>query len=368
MIVNKRLLYSVRLLFFVLSTVLSLVFCTSRFHAKFAADFRTHFSTMTSTNDDSSSIITPLQIQQEYWDTLIPIQLSLAPTSVSSPTLPPAIHVLVSRCNYLHISLEAAVRRFHPFAPMISLTRLSIKEPEFGEEEEEEVEHDQTTASSGSETKPAKGRLSNVTTQEKQPYPVCWFEDEETKLPLRWHLFTGVLYDLLQHKKQCLPWRIRLHFTNYPSSQLLPLEEKHVLSSIQFIYKNSLKQAIALLTGSSKAAMNLITKETHGVLWEAIQNGNCTLYHRVKLPEAESCIPVRLLVDRTSPPIQRRVERSETQTLRELLVAWHPNVASEDAAMCTVCGLEPASLDVPLHILYRHCFAPDRFLYIVLTP
>lgn len=29
--------------------------------------------------------------------------------------------------------------------------------------------------------------------EDKAPYPICWFEDEDTGKPLRWHLFAGVL-------------------------------------------------------------------------------------------------------------------------------------------------------------------------------
>lgn len=305
--------------------------------------------------------LTPIQIQQEYWDTLIPVQLSLASTSVSSPTLPPAIHVLISRCSYLHISLEAAVRRFHPFAPNISLTGLSIQEPDVGAEEEEDDVTNTTAQQHDTNMK-----SSATTTPQRQPYPVCWFEDEETNLPLRWHILTGVLYDLLQRPHRCLPWKIRLHFTNYPSSQLLPLEEENLLSSIEFTFKNSLKQAIAILSGSPKLSMNLMTKETHGMLWEGICKGNCALYHRVELPEADSCIPVRLMVNKTSPPIQKRIEWSETLTLRELLEVWYPKAVEDASKVCTVYGIEPCSLEVPLHVLYRHCYAPDRFLYIVI--
>ena len=51
------------------------------------------------------------------WKGLIPVHLTLAPTSLSSPTLPPPIHVLVPRNTYLHTGLQAAVQRLHPFAP-----------------------------------------------------------------------------------------------------------------------------------------------------------------------------------------------------------------------------------------------------------
>jgi hypothetical protein len=356
--------------------------------------------------------ITPLAIQQEYWDGLIPIQLSLASTSVvssCSPTtggalLPPPIHVLVSRTTFLHVALESAVRRFHPFAPDIFLTRMSIQEPDVGATAEDRHDRrladgpgdidddDKATAETPTTAAPAD---STPRDSPLPPYPICWFEDEETKLPLRWHFFVGVLFDLLhpetesrQRKRRMsssssssssLPWKIRLHFTNYPTSQLLPLEEENVLGSVQFSFRNAWKQALTILTGSSRCAMQM-TKESHGLVWKAIATGDCGLYHRVDVTTTTGSeaggIPIRLLVGRTDPPIQKRVTCADdatgrSMTLGELLTAWCPTEfnASPSSYICTVCGIEQTSAldDVTLDELYKYCYSPDRFLYILLV-
>jgi Autophagy protein Apg5 len=354
--------------------------------------------------------VTPLAIQQEYWDGLIPIQLSLAPTSVSSsPTggLPPPVHVLVSRCTFLHVALESAVRRFHPYAPSIFLTQLSIQEPDIGDSNHEKflLDGDAGDAEAGAApAAPTTTRSSTATDSSLQPeaypsqrYPICWFEDEETKLAVRWHLFVGVLFDMLHPETEesrrkrrtlssssstsssSLPWKLKLHFNNYPSSQLLPLEEENVLSSVQFSFRSAWKQALTILTGNSKCAMQM-TKESHGLVWEAIASGDCELYHRVDLSTMTAvAIPIRVLVGRTNPPLQKRVDllsdttgRTTSMTLRELLLTWCPaefNASSSSLYTCTVCGIEQTSVldDMTLDVLYQHCYSPDRFLYILLV-
>jgi autophagy-related protein 5 len=166
-------------------------------------------------------------------------------------------------------------------------------------------------------------------------YPVCWFEDEETQTALRWHLFAGVLYDMKRKANtstnlhSTLPWKIRLHFTAYPSTEILPLQAgTAVLHQVQGFFKNSLKQALCLLHGNSKAAMNL-TKESHGRLWRAVDTNNFSTYHQVvcqDLPavnqQGMSIVPVRLYVN-AKPPIQRPC-RDVTMSLGALLAEWLP--------------------------------------------
>jgi autophagy-related protein 5 len=182
-----------------------------------------------------------------------------------------------------------------------------------------------------------------VNTTTDAAYPICWFEDEETQTALRWHLFAGVLYDMKRKAAgasgsgsntstnvySTLPWRIRLHFTAYPSTEILPLQAgTAVLHQVQGFFKNSLKQALCLLHGNSKAAMNL-TKESHGRLWRAVDTANFSTYHQVvcqDLPavnkEGMGIVPVRLYVN-AKPPIQRPC-RDVTMSLGALLADWLP--------------------------------------------
>lgn len=240
-----------------------------------------------------------------------------------------------------------------------------------------------------------------------EQYPICWFEDEDTCRALRWHLFVGVLYDLMKRKRRlanntldaagvsstsatsssiALPWKIRVHFSSYPSHEILQLDyncasfsnnessntdnegrDNGALTVIERTYNNSLKQALFLQYGSSKVAMS-ITKLSHKKLWDAIIRSNYSLYHEVNVDiqaDNTGCrsygrsdesgdggvkgggkggvlrhVPVRLLVD-GKPAIQRPFtafvqeggdeadtasKSSAAVTLGSLLVSWTPNL------------------------------------------
>lgn len=240
------------------------------------------------------------------WKGSIPVVLTLAPTSLGTTLMPQPIHQMLNRGTYLHVGLRTAIQRLHNFAPatmMLSSGPIIRSEPEpKGSDDAEDppgTNKDETANKSS-----AKGADTTKT-------PVCWFEDEETQIPLRWQLFAGILFDMMSKNPSTVPWRIRLHFSNYPSSQLLPLEPDQVAPTIERSFNNSLKQALFLQYGNSKVAMN-ISKQTHQRLWDSIQTSNYKLYQQINadlqvLPSSNTgiqLIPIRLFVD-SNPPIQR---------------------------------------------------------------
>jgi Autophagy protein Apg5 len=355
-------------------------------------------------SDAQNSNLTVATIQCRNWDGSIPIQLSLASTSVSSPTIPPPIHTLVSRNTYLHVGLRAAVQRLQSFALIISpnvqqgTTMLHATEPDPSIQSLKEVDglHSSVAHQSPSDADSNLMNQSNNSNNNNVTYPVCWFEDEETKMALRWQYFVGVLYDMHKNASVAIPWKIKLHFTNYPSLQILTIEYPHdILYNVQVFYKHSLKQAMAVISGNSKSAMN-VTKESHGLLWDAITNGNYSSYQRVDLKITSSkqlspiqAIPIRVLMNTTSPPIQRRIDGNQISlSLGQLLQEWLPEhfvVAPSEAigtAVLTtttttiipnndtvqywnVCGIQPP-LSTNILDLWWNCSHPDYFLYVVL--
>lgn len=296
-------------------------------------------------------------VSAQNWTGALPVIVTLAPTSLSSPTMPAPVHVLVSRSTYLHVGLQSAVERLHKFAPttLSFLSGMIQNEPEAGAFDQAESDQENS--------KPVLPFTSS-------PYPVCWFEDEHTGMALRWHLFAGVLADL--RRTNSLPWKIRLHFTAYPSAQILPLESSQVLETVQHYYKNSLKQALCLEYGTSKTAMN-VTKVEHGRLWEAVATGNYALYQQVnadlQISSAPSLLPVRVHVN-ARPPLQRAC-RTPDETLLQLLQGWLPEYFTEAGptlrvTCCRIAGFQVPLSTTTLHDVWRRLCHPDHFLYILI--
>lgn len=296
-------------------------------------------------------------VRSSNWSGAIPIVLSLAPTSLSSPTMPTPIHVMMARQSHLHIGLRDAVKRLHKFAPEVLFISPSFvrTEPKAGEESDE-----------------SELRIQGVV--QNTEYPVCWFEDEDSQTPLRWQCFAGVLWDL-KRKPKTMPWKLRVHFTHYPSSQILPLESDP-MTVVERAYKNSLKQALFLQHGSAKVAMSL-SKQSHERIWSSLLAVNYKLYQEVNdelQAKSANLLPVRLLIN-SKPPIQRPLKCGDDLSLGELLLEWAPLLFQrhiEDVVpitseiQWTVQGLQvPLSAKVK-GLWYCLCH-PDHFLYVVIT-
>lgn len=292
-------------------------------------------------------------IQNANWSGTIPILLSLAPTSLSSPAAPRPIHKLISRATYLHVALHEEIMQLAEYAPVAGMTGLvisssamnglSVEEPPDDDDdgpadaggeadgggEKKRQSADNANANDAkkevteSATRPREKESNNKQQQQKQiiAYPECWFEDEASGMPLRWHLFVGILYDLVKGKSMLdcsswrgggdtssnnaisqhnfLPWRIRVHFTSYPN-ELLPLDDgapqppksdttnnshyqrSRITALVRRTFSNSLKQALFLQYGSSKVAMS-VTKSSHEKLWDAVLRSNYGSYHEVNV-------------------------------------------------------------------------------------
>lgn len=293
--------------------------------------------------------ITPASLRAMNWDGAIPIIISLAPSSLSSPTIPSPQHHLISRMNYLHVGLSKAVQRLHKYAPSVIINSSSNFNKKIDVENGETVE--------------------NIEKPE-DVYPECWFEDEESGLPLRWHLFVGVLYDLMKERSKnfYLPWKIRLHFTAYPV-QLLGLDDE-VIKTVHGIFSNSLKQALFLQHGSSKKAMAM-SKTDHEKNWSAVVLSNYEMFGEINRnlwAKDLKMIPIRVMVD-SRPAIQRPCQLGENSqnkvTLGYLLKEWIPDWHEREQRW-SIHGIQP-SLDSLVIDLWRVLSYPDHFLYITVS-
>ncbi len=210
------------------------------------------------------------------WEGCIPLEITLAQSSLSSPSMPSPLYRMVPRQSYLHISLLDVIERLSMFAV----------------------------------ASPALQQQNGIVNH-------TWLEDNRTKKPLRWHLFAGVLFDLslpLGRKQQQLPWKLTLHFSSYPHDKILSLSNG--LDTIRQYYFNSLKQSLYMQYGNAKKSTSEITKHHHDILWESLKINNYEMFYSVNqhlqlvLEHHGSSgnktilLPVRVLVD-SLPVIQK---------------------------------------------------------------
>lgn len=111
-----------------------------------------------------------------------------------------------------------------------------------------------------------------------------WFSFEG--VPLKWHYPLGLLFDLfsgsalpqainLVRSEQAsseddtvLPWRLTLHFSDWPEEQLVRPDAEGKVLHDAFI--NSVKEADFLRNGTAKGIMSL-SKDDSTQLWTAVQ-------------------------------------------------------------------------------------------------
>ena len=126
-------------------------------------------------------------------------------------------------------------------------------------------------------------------------------------VPLKWHYPLGLLYDLFSSAEpisidkygkdslaasqiaaettsadQPLPWRLVVHFTDYPGDQLIQLdpEGRALLDS----YINAVKEADFIRNGTARTVMSL-SKDDSDNLWRAVQTrkSECAKTHHLDL-------------------------------------------------------------------------------------
>lgn len=342
-------------------------------------------------------------VQRTNWKGSIPIMLSLAPSSLSSPTMPSPVHRMISRQTYLHMALESEVQRFHEYAPMMINFQSMDQSSSTGDDEQALGVHSEDEKNGNGITKESDG---DVDTKTGNFYPMCWFEDEDTGMPLRWHFFTGLLYDLFKLKKRStisgddsagvggsksgsfLPWRIRVHYTSYPDS-ILPLDDDTPQIIFQH-YLNSLKQALYIQHNSNRIVKNM-TKQSHLQIWNGIKSSRFDLYREITVGLNGSGssgdtitlenVPVRVLVDRRpafARPCKQYQEDDKTPVMiGDILHQWLPdlfpndirnNDDNSDISNCIWCiqGVQ-VPLKTPISDLWKCLCHPDRFLYVIIV-
>ena len=88
-----------------------------------------------------------------------------------------------------------------------------------------------------------------------------WFSEQGR--PLRWHHPIGLLFDLTRAAAgPGLPWQLDVHFTDFPSDQLLPCQTR---DQVESVFMSSLKEADQLKHGGK--VVSQMQKKDHSQLW-----------------------------------------------------------------------------------------------------
>ncbi|CAM9821627.1 unnamed protein product [Ascophyllum nodosum] len=217
------------------------------------------------------------EVQNETWDGMIPAELSMDSSEITSLQRPLPLYLLLPRMAFLPCIADTVSHHFGEVGP------------------------------------DAQRNL--------------WLEDTASGEPLRWHIPTGALFDLIVGseegdghdgarprawsdevegeavKRSILPWKITVHFQGCPQRQVFPLEKEE---DIRRHYMNALKQALYLQLGSSHAGMTL-AKENQTRLWHAVRTNEVKVFREIDALFGKGVglrvVPVRVLVG-GAPPSQ----------------------------------------------------------------
>ena len=163
-----------------------------------------------------------------------------------------------------------------------------------------------------------------------------------------------------------LPWKLVLHFSDWPESQLVRLDaEGKVLHDA---WMNSVKEADFLRNGSASAIMSLPPDESEK-LWQAVENRKSSTISICNLGN------LILLVDLdTYSSIERKLHPTELKPLRHVpLRIYLPDLPSASQPMSghlkvlqspvtpnLAHTMEPQTLGVALHALLPSLFPSRR--------
>jgi autophagy-related protein 5 len=258
------------------------------------------------------------QIQEEVWKGAFPLRISLSTYDLASTEHPADFYRLVPRCSYLPQLLDAVKSHFEPYAA----TDFTLE--------------------------------------------TIWFS--YNSLPLKWHYPLGLLVDihstLQAHNIACsVPFHVEVHFHRFPSDSLLPYQG---LKSLRSVFQNTLKEACALLLGTSGPVMSL-SRDQEDSMWRMANSGEFKGFKEIGAdfmkvkPEDCRYVPVKVFYGKkgnglTLKPISG-VGKSVGELVRE--------VFQEFLGKIVVQGVIVPE-EAELFWLWRYMAHPDNFLYITL--
>ncbi|PLB45438.1 putative autophagy protein Apg5 [Aspergillus steynii IBT 23096] len=219
-----------------------------------------------------------------------------------------------------------------------------------------------------------KAFFSSSLIESDTPAHEGWFSFEG--VPLKWHLPAGLLYDLYagadpasrgsrsddaDSNDETLPWRLVVHFSEWPHEELVQLDSNGLVMHDAFI--NSVKEADFLRNGNAKGIMSLSKEDSSG-LWDSVRDVNLSDFQRISNmllpPPSQSFrnIPIRLFLP--LPP------DSESPSLKVVQSLVSPTLPSANVAASQVLpsrgspAPQTQTIGTALHSLLPNLFPSRR--------
>ncbi|KAL5361008.1 autophagy protein 5 [Aspergillus floccosus] len=199
-----------------------------------------------------------------------------------------------------------------------------------------------------------------------------WFSFEG--VPLKWHLPLGLLYDLYagadpaskgggagsddETADNPLPWRLVVHFSDWPDEELVRLDADGMVMHDAFI--NSVKEADFMRNGTAKKIMTLSKEDSSG-LWKSVQDVDLPSFQRISnilLPPPTQ--PFRNVPIRFFLPLSPDSGAPSLKVLQSPLPPMLPP-SSMAASQATISRTpQPQTLGTALHALLPNLFPSRR--------
>lgn len=175
----------------------------------------------------ASNSMEDLRLKKEVWKGALPLCVTLASHDIASLDQPAPLYLMLNRHTYLALCLDRLIEHFGTY------------------------------------------------TQEGFQRDEIWLS--YNGVALKWQYSIGVLADVLCGQQLALPWMLQIHFRAFPADTLIPYQG---VKSLRISFISSLKEATALLLGSSQPIMTM-AKESEERLWRSICEGDFERYWEV---------------------------------------------------------------------------------------
>ncbi|KAL4990227.1 autophagy protein Apg5-domain-containing protein [Aspergillus falconensis] len=191
-----------------------------------------------------------------------------------------------------------------------------------------------------------------------------WFSFEA--VPLKWHYPIGLLYDLYAGADPAtkssdadapddglLPWRLVVHFSDWPDAELVRLDAKGMVMHDAFI--NSVKEADFVRNGTAKGIMTLSKDDSSG-LWKAVQDVDLASFQRIMniLLPSNSHQPLRNLPVRLFLPLPPKPDSDSDSPFLKVVqspipptISTTPSQVQQQMAQSTLLSSSRASVSSP---------------------